>query len=733
MVVDTYQKHNHKKYTNPIPSRECILSFLRTDKDLINLKKIEKKFSIDNQESKKALRRRLRAMERDKQIIYTYNCCYVVLENINIVIGKVIGHRDGYGFLRSETLKEDLWLSAEQMKLCIHGDIILAHVIKSEKKGRSLAKVLKILKPNNVLIVGRYYIEKKIKFVVPNDNRFNFKIFVFSSTLTKKLSIGSVVVVKLNKKFLNKKNKIEGIIVEVLGGKEMQTTLATDIAIRTHSIPYIWSKEVKNQLYQINDKFDQKEFKNRVDLRHLPFFTIDEKDACDFDDAIFCKKKNSGEEGWNLWVAISDVSYYVKPGTPIDQEALKRGNSVYFPSLVVPMLPEKISTDLCSLNPYSERLCLICEMSLSEEGELIKYKHYEAVISSQGRFTYDEIFKIWNGDIKLCLKYNKLLKQIKNLFFLQKTLKKHDVSKKGVYFDNIETKFVLDSNFKIKKIYQHIRNDAHKFVESCMILANIASAKFIKKYQYPILFRNHDRPDQDSIINCRIILNELGLSLSGGEVPESIHYSDLLKSIKNRSDYEMIQTILLRSMKQAVYSPENRGHFGLSLSSYVHFTSPIRRYPDLILHRAIKKVLSKIDKNKKNLKKNNFFKSNLYDMNIKKIGIHCSMTERRADEANRDVIDWLKCDFMEKKIGNIFTGVVSNVTSFGFFVRLNKYLIDGLVRLENLSDDYYYFDSIGLKFIGKSTKNTFRLGDTLKVKVVSVNLHQKKIELSLCL
>ncbi|QFQ32713.1 ribonuclease R [Buchnera aphidicola (Aphis fabae)] len=733
MVVDTYQKSEYKKYTHPIPNRECILSFLKTHKDLINLKKIEKKFGINNQEAKKALRRRLRAMERDKQIIYTYNFYYIVLENLNTVIGKVIGHRDGYGFLRSETLKEDLWLSVEQMKLCIHGDIILARVIKSEKKGRSSAKLLKILKPNNVLIVGRYYIEKKIQFVVPYDSRFNFKIFVFSSILTKKLSIGSIVVVKLNKNYLNKKNKVEGIIVEVLGGKEMRTTLAVDIAIRTHSIPYLWSTEVKNQLYKINTKIDQKEFKNRIDLRHLPFFTIDEEDACDFDDAIYCKKKNSGEGGWNLWVAISDVSYYVKPGTPIDQEALKRGNSVYFPSLVVPMLPEKISTNLCSLNPHVERLCLICEMSLSDEGELIKYKHYEAVICSQGRFTYDEIFKIWNGDIKLCLKYNKLLKYIKNLFLLQRTLKKYDISKKGVYFENVETKFILDSNFKIKNIYQHIRNDAHKFIESCMILANIASAKFIKKYQYPILFRNHDRPDQDSIMNFRIILNELGLSLSGGVTPESIHYSDLLKKIKNRSDYEMIQTLLLRSMKQAVYSPENQGHFGLSLSSYVHFTSPIRRYPDLVLHRAIKKTLYTLDNNKKNLKTNSFLKFNSYYIgNIKKIGTHCSMTERRADEANRDVMDWLKCDFMEKKIGNIFTGVVSNVTSFGFFVRLNKYFIDGLIRLEHLSDDYYYFDSVGLKFIGKSTKNTFCLGDILKVKVVSVNLNQRKIELSLC-
>ncbi|WP_348769417.1 ribonuclease R [Buchnera aphidicola] len=728
MVVDTYQQNNHKKFIHLIPSRECILSFLKTYKDLINQKKIENKFNINHQKDKKALRRRLRAMERDKQIVYTYNHCYIALENLKIVIGKVIGHRDGYGFLRSETLQEDLWLSIQQMKLCIHGDIVLAHIVRYEKKGKNLAKILKILKPNNVLIVGRYYIENNMKYVTPDDNRFNFKIFIFSSTITKNLAIGSIVVVKLNRNVLNKNNKIQGTIVEVLGSSyKMHTALITNIAIRTHDIPYLWPKEVENQLHTINNKIDKKEFKNRIDLRHLPFFTIDEKDSCDFDDAVFCKKKTS-KEGWDLLVAISDVSHYVKPGTPLDQEALKRGNSIYFPKLVIPMLPEKISINLCSLNPYVERLCLICEMSLSNTGELTQYKHYEAIICSHGRFTYDEIFKIWNHDIQLCLKYNRLLKHIKNLLSLQKIFKKYNISKKGIYFENTEIKFNLDANFKIKNIYRHIRNDAHKFIESCMILANIASSKLIKKYQYPILFRNHDRPSQDSIENLRIVLSELGLFLPGGKNPKSIDYSDFLTKIKSRPDYEMIQTVLLRSMKQAVYSPDNHGHFGLSLSSYVHFTSPIRRYPDLLLHRAIKCVLFKPNEYMKDLKKEN----NLFNLNrIKKIGMHCSMTERRADEATRDVMDWLKCDFMKKKIGNTFTGVVSSVVSFGFFVRLNKYFIDGLVRIENLNDNYY-FDSIGLKFIGKSTKNIFRLGDLVQVKVISVNFIQKKIELSLC-
>ncbi|QCO71103.1 ribonuclease R [Buchnera aphidicola] len=728
MVVDPYQKREANKYKNPIPSREYILLCLRKCEDLISQKNLEKKFGINNQEEKKALRRRLRAMERDGQVIYTRNRCYIAPESLKVVKGKVIGHRDGYGFLRTETLKDDLWLSSEQMKSCIHGDVILAYIVNDHRKRRSSARFLTLLQPNNMLIVGRYYINNKIRFVIPDDTRFSFKIFIFSD-IKEDISVGSIVVVKLKQHPIRNK-KIEGWIVEILG-KEMGTDLAVDIALRTHSIPSSWSEEIKTQLYKISNKINQRDLKDRVDLRHLPFFTIDDEDARDFDDAIFCKRKENLEEGWNLWVAIADVSFYIKPNTPLDKEALERGTSIYFPSSVIPMLPEKISTDLCSLNPHVERLCLICEMSLSNTGELISYKHYEGIICSHGRFTYDEIFKIWNGDILLRAKYKKFLTDIENLSCLQKILNKDNISKKGIYFENIEPKFILNSNSRIENIYQNVRNDAHKFIESCMILANIASAYFVEKHKHPVLFRNHDRPKKDNVISFRLFLNELGLKLSGGDIPESTHYSNLLKHVSNRPEYEMIQTILLRSMKQAVYSPDNRGHFGLSLSSYVHFTSPIRRYPDLILHRVIKYLLLKNEN--MSIGNYDFSASYLYSTSeMKKIGVHCSITERRADEANRDVIDWLKCDFMHKKIGYILNGVISNVTSFGFFVRLNQFFIDGLVHIDSLDDDYYYFDSLGFKLIGKSSKNTYCLGDTLQVKVISVNLNERKIELSLC-
>ncbi|QCI24064.1 ribonuclease R [Buchnera aphidicola (Macrosiphoniella sanborni)] len=729
MVVDLYHKKLLNRYRNSIPSRECILLWLKTCKNLISQRNLEKKFYINNKEQKKALRCRLQKMEKDGQVIYTKNHFYTVPENYKVVKGKVIGHKDGYGFLRTEILKDDLFLSSEEMKFCIHGDIILAYITYSNVKKRSSARFLKLLEPNNTFIVGRYYINKNITFVIPNDTRFHFKIFIVASSIQEHISIGSIVVVKINKKSI-RNIKMIGSITEVLG-KKMETNLAIEIALRTYSIPSSWSHAVKSQLYDINKKIKKYNFENRIDLRHFSFFTIDDEDAYDFDDAIFCKKKNNAEEGWNLWVAIADVSFYVEPNTPLDKEALERGTSIYFPSLVVPMLPEQLSTDLCSLNPHVERLCLICEMSLSNSGELISYKHYEAVICSHGRFTYDEIDKIWNGDVLLQEKYKKNLKYIQNLLCLQKIFNKYRVSKKGIDFEKIEPKFVLDSNLRIKKIHQKIRNDAHKFIESCMILANIASACFIKKYTHPVLFRNHDSPKTENIVSLRIFLKKIGLKLLGGDTPKSIHYSNLLKKISNSSQYEIVQTVLLRSMKQAIYSPDNYGHFGLSLSSYVHFTSPIRRYPDLILHRIIKYLL--LQNKKRNINQiDNIYNNYLYNMNeMRNIGKYCSMTERRADEATRDVIDWLKCDFMHKKIGCILNGVISNITSFGFFVRLNQFFIDGLVHITSLNDDYYYFDTLNLKLIGKVNKNVYRLGDALQVKVMSVNLQERKIELSL--
>lgn len=429
-------------------------------------------------------------------------------------------------------------------------------------------------------------------------------------------------------------------------------------------------------------------------------------------------------------MAIADVSYYVRPGTALDDEAHQRGTSVYFPSQVVPMLPEILSNGLCSLNPQVDRLCMVCEMTISSSGKLTGYKHYEAVMNSHARLTYTKVWNILQGDTELREQYAAQVKHLEELHHMYQELETAREQRGGISFETEEAKFIFNAERRIDRVERTVRNDAHKLIEECMILANIASARYVEKHQEPSLFRDHDRPTEDSIKSFRTVLNELGLSLPGGAKPQPVDYAELLKQVADRPDAEMLQTMLLRSMKQAVYDPENRGHFGLALQSYAHFTSPIRRYPDLLLHRAIKYLLAKEQGTLKgNTTPNGGYH---YDMQqMLQLGQHCSMTERRADEATRDVADWLKCDFMQDQVGNVFSGVISSVTGFGFFVRLNDLFIDGLVHVSSLDNDYYRFDPIGQRLIGESGGRTYRLGDTVEVRVEAVHMDERKIDFAL--
>jgi len=430
-----------------------------------------------------------------------------------------------------------------------------------------------------------------------------------------------------------------------------------------------------------------------------------------------------------LWVAIADVSYYVRPQTALDKEAYSRGTSVYFPSQVVPMLPEVLSNGLCSLNPQVNRLCMVCEMTVSASGKLTGYKFYEAVMRSHARLTYTKVWHILQGDQDLREQYQPLVKHIEELHHLYKALDIARSERGGISFESEEAKFIFNAERRIERIEQTQRNDAHKLIEECMILANISAARFVEKHQEPALFRIHDRPSTDAITSFRSVLAELGLELPGRDKPEPRDYAELLESIADRPDHEMLQTMLLRSMKQAIYDPENRGHFGLALQSYAHFTSPIRRYPDLSLHRAIKYLLAKQEGNVGNSTPTGGWHYSLEAMLL--LGQHCSMTERRADEATREVSDWLKCDFMQDQVGQTFSGVIASVTGFGFFVRLNDLFIDGLVHVSSLDNDYYRFDQVGQRLIGESGGQTYRLGDRVEVKVEAVNMDERKIDFSL--
>ncbi|WP_312204667.1 ribonuclease R, partial [Mixta calida] len=725
MSKDPFQEREAEKYENPIPSREFILAHLEKREKPASREDLAAEMNIEGEEQLEALRRRLRAMERDGQLVFTRRQCYVLPERLDLLRGKVIGHRDGYGFLRVEGQKDDFYLSAEQMKFCMHGDIILAQPQGADRKGRREARVVRVLEPRNSQIVGRYFTEAGVGFVVPDDSRLSFDILIPPEEIMS-ARMGSVVVVELVQRS-TRRTKAIGKITEVLGD-DMGTGLAVDMALRTHEIPHVWPAEVESQVSTLREEVPEEAKQGRVDLRQLPLVTIDGEDARDFDDAVYCQKKRGG--GWRLWVAIADVSYYVRPGTPLDNEAHNRGTSVYFPSQVVPMLPEVLSNGLCSLNPQVDRLCMVCEMTVSASGKLTGYKHYEAVMNSHARLTYNKVWAILQGNPELREQYAPLVKDLEELHSMYQVLEKAREQRGGISFETEEAKFIFNAERRIERVERTVRNDAHKLIEECMILANIASARFVEKHQEPALFRDHDRPSDDSIKSFRSVLAELGLSLPGGNKPQPLDYAELLETIADRPDHEMLQTMLLRSMKQAVYDPENRGHFGLALSSYAHFTSPIRRYPDLLLHRAIKYLLAQ---QAGTLEGNSTPTGGFhYDMQqMLQLGLHCSMTERRADEATRDVADWLKCDFMQDQVGNTFTGIIASVTSFGFFVRLNDLFIDGLVHVSTLDNDYYRFDAVGQRLIGESGGRTYRLGDTVEVRVEAVHMDERKIDFAL--
>ncbi|MBS9436138.1 ribonuclease R [Photorhabdus noenieputensis] len=725
MSQDPFLGREAEKYESPIPSREYILDIIAKHTVPVSRQELAQELNLINDEDIEALRRRLRAMERDGQLVFTRRQCYALPERLDLLKGTVIGHRDGYGFLRVEGHKDDFYLSAEQLKAAIHGDVVLAQPLPMNRKGRNEARIVRVLEPKDSQIVGRYFLDSGMGFVVPDDSRLSFDILIPQDE-SGGARMGNVVVVELITRPA-RRTKAVGKIVEVLGEK-MGTNMAVEIALRTHEIPHSWPLQVENQVASLDEQVPESAKKGRVDLRALPLVTIDGEDARDFDDAVYCERKRSG--GWRLWVAIADVSYYVRPQTALDTEARNRSNSVYFPSQVVPMLPEVLSNGLCSLNPQVDRLCMVCEMTVSAQGRLSSYKFYEAVMNSHARLTYTKVWRMLQGDEELREHYKPLVKHIEHLHELYQALETAREQRGAISFESEEAKFIFNAERRIERIEPIVRNDAHKLIEECMILANIAAARFVEKNGEPVLYRIHDRPKEESIVNLRTVFGELGLTLPGGMQPTPKDYAQLMHQVAERPDHELLQTLLLRSMKQAIYDPENRGHFGLSLNSYAHFTSPIRRYPDLVLHRAIKYLLAKQqDIVEQCGTPTGGWHSDMEQM--LQLGQHCSMTERRADEATRDVADWLKCDFMQDQVGNVFTGIITSVTGFGFFVRLNDLFIDGLVHVSTLSNDYYHFDNVGQRLVGEHSGKTFRLGDEVEIRVEAVHMDERNIDFKL--
>ncbi|MDG6304962.1 ribonuclease R [Glaesserella parasuis] len=718
MIVDPNYQKELEKYENPVPSREFILQTIRNYDAPMSREELLEAFHLYDEERQEAVRRRLRAMENDGQLVFTKKKRYALPEKMDLIKGTVIGHRDGYGFLQVEG-DDDWFIPNSQMIRVMHGDFVLAQPNGIDRRGRKEVRIVRVLEARKKQIIGRFFTESGINYVVPDDSRINQDILIPEEHRLG-ARMGQVVVVELQPRKADFKRPV-GVITEILGDN-LAPGMEIEIALRNHDIPHIWPEGVEKQVRQFSEEVPEEAKIGRVDLRDLPLVTIDGESARDFDDAVFCQKESNG---WRLWVAIADVSYYVRPKTALDLEAQQRGNSVYFPNRVIPMLPEVLSNGLCSLNPQVDRLCLVAEMAVSESGKLLGYKFYEAVMNSHARLTYTKVWNILEGDEALRERYFYLVPHLEELHAMYKVLLNTRHQRGAIEFETVENQFIFNPQGRIERIEPVIRNDAHKIIEECMILANIASARFVEEANEPALFRIHAQPSEEKLTSFRTFLKECGLFLNGGLRPTPKDYAELLEQVKERPDAELIQTMLLRSLKQAVYSPDNEGHFGLALTEYAHFTSPIRRYPDLLLHRAIKYLIEKGKGNKRHYTDGGGYHYQLDDMDI--FGEKCSATERRADEATREVADWLKCEYMQDHIGEVFDGVISSVTGFGLFVKLNELLIDGLVHISTLDNGYYHFDSDRQRLVGENGV-MYRLGDPVRVKVIGVNLDDKKID-----
>ena len=731
---DPFAKREAKRYENPIPSREFILEALSASKKGLSFSALCKALGLTADEDQQALGFRLKAMCRDFQITQTRQG-YKPFDESQVVEGTLSAHQDGYGFLMPDDKKRpDVYLSNREMRKGFHGDKARVAVTHTSKNGKLEGQIIAVTKHNTQQVVGRVDHSKSLPRLIAENPKILMQVVIKNHDQFSYKPDDVVVVEITDQPTLF--NAPKGIIKEILG-KQTDPGMEITIATRNFDIPYEWPEGVVAQIAKLKSSPTTRDKNARIDSRHLPFVTIDGEDARDFDDAVYCERKKSG--GWRLFVAIADVAHYVKLNTALDTEANKRGTSVYFPKQVIPMLPEKISNGLCSLMPEVDRLCMICEMTISANGRLSGYQFYESVMHSHARLTYTDVGSMLDAKDKqherLRKKYAHVVSHVDELYRLYHALKQQREARGAIDFETVETRMLFNSERKIESIVPIERNDAHKLIEECMLCANVATARFLAKHNLPALFRVHDGPTEKKLSALKDYLGELGLSLSGKNKPDTSDYQQLVQKIKSREDAPLIQTMLLRSMSQAKYEPDNRGHFGLAYPAYTHFTSPIRRYPDLLVHRAIKSVI-RSEKPSKHVKRSD----KLGPLTTKRIypydeeamlalGEHCSMTERRADDATLDVENWLKCHFLTSHTGAVFQGTITAVTGFGFFVELNDIYIEGLVHISQLENDYFNADLKKQRLVGEHSRKVYALGDSLDVIVSKIELDERRIHL----
>jgi ribonuclease R len=714
---DPFHGRESAKYDSPIASREYLLELINNEKVPVPQEFISEVLGYNDEASLEGLRRRLQAMVRDGQLFRNRRGGYLGFDHMDLEKGRVQCHADGFGFLTPESGGKDIFLPAREMRTLMNGDKVAVKITSfDERRERSEGALISVLERANESLVGRYYRESGIDFVVPDDKRL-IQDVLLNRELGHHAQPGDIVRVRITE-YPSKHSQPVGLIEQVLG-QENAPGMEVTIALNTHNIPHQWNDQVLEAIRHLSDQVSARDKKDRRDLRQLPFVTIDGADARDFDDAVYCESKG---ENFRLYVAIADVAHYVQTDSAIDQEACLRGTSVYFPGEVIPMLPEILSNGLCSLNPDVDRLCLVCAMDINHQGTIKQFEFFNAVIHSSARLIYDDVAALlFDGPISSADLSKEVLENLGCLKLGYQALQKARRRRHAIEFETREVIFNYNDHRKIETIEPYQRNQAHQMIEECMIAANISAARFLKKNKIPTLYRNHEGANPDKIPNLGEFLASFGIAISA-EKPTPMDYARVIEEARQRPEFEMIQIVVLRSLMQATYSPDTRiGHFGLALKDYAHFTSPIRRFPDLLVHRAIKHWIKY-----QNLESFAYSQAQMLSL-----GESCSRNERRADDATRDAADWLKCEFLQQRIGQQYDGIVTAVTNFGLFVQLDELLIDGLVHVTALKRDYYQYDAAHHRLVGESSGRQYRLGDRLQVQVSRVSLEDRKIDFDL--
>ncbi|KAF1708541.1 ribonuclease R [Pseudoxanthomonas kalamensis DSM 18571] len=713
---DPHAAREAERYANPIPSREAILGLLAASDGPQDADFLAQTFRLTEPDRREALDKRLSAMVRDGQLLLNRRGGYAPAEQMDLVPGVVIANPDGFGFLRPDAGGDDLFLPPYEMRKVMHGDRAMASITGMDRRGRREGAIVEVLERRMSRLIGRFELEAGISYVVPDDKRIQRNVQIPPDARGDARD-GQLVVCELVQAPDPRRPPI-GRVLAVLGDK-LTPSLVVEMAIHGHDIPSEFPQAVLDEAAAVPLQVDASMLGDRVDLRQLPLVTIDGEDAKDFDDAVYCEPNRNG---FRLLVAIADVSHYVRPGSPLDDEAQRRATSVYFPGFVVPMLPETLSNGICSLNPRVDRMCFVCDMQIDHEGEVTRSKFYEAVMNSHARLTYTQVWKaVGEDDAEAQAQVGAQLPQLQRLHQLYQVLAKARKRRGAIEFESSEVRFVLDNRGEVTQAGMLLRNDAHKLIEECMVTANVEAARYLLKKHIPAPYRIHERPPESKYADLLEFLKEFKLSLPAWSKVQPADFSKLLKKVRDRPDAALLESVLLRSQSMAVYSPDNVGHFGLALEAYAHFTSPIRRYPDLLVHRAIKYALvgGKSDK----------YRYSPHEMAA--LSLQCSERERRADEAEREVDERYRAAWMEQHVGGQFDGVISGVTSFGLFVELDQSKVNGLIHVTQLPHDYYHFDPVRKTLTGERRGMEFRLGDRVRIVVLKASLEERKIDFRL--